>query len=580
MPLATLSSAGELIRHTLTVKILPSKPALATLGLTFGLLGAAALFNWYTTTQLERAFGSVAHVHQVRANLTRLLAAVQDVQMGVRGYVIAGDQRFLQPYTFGVQQAQSQVGRLVQLTRNSPADQSRLNALKPILDHQLADARDTIALRDSAGFEAAQREVASGKGQAAIDAVRLAIQEIDHEQAALLVKRSQAALQASALNAKALWTAAGLSFVLVAVTGGLFLRGSERRRVAENESRTKTVMLHSVLHSINEGVAVADVKEKFLVFNPAAEQVLGIGKSDGASVPSQSDWFLSDQSTPFPADQLPLPRALRGECVSNLAAFARNASHPEGWSFQVTAKPLLSETGSVMGAVMIFQDISGQKAAETAVTQADEPLVKEIKEDRAVPAVTTTAPALNLQPQSINTLIEQIVSMLSPAAAIQQISLSQQLASSLRDFPFDSDRISEVIMNLVTNALKATPVGGNILITSSKHSPDLAHVSVIDSGCGLTAPERERIFEGRGGSPTEGGTGLSRSRELVKLHGGDIWVKSESGKGATFTFSLPIKASAASTATAPVQPADKGFKNTIRFDTEIEQFSWKHDKVA
>ena len=171
-----LEQRGSVDPGTLTVKILPSKPALVTLGLTFGLLGAAALFNWYTTTQLERAFGSVAHVHQVRANLTRLLAAVQDVQMGVRGYVLAGDQRFLQPYTFGVQQAQGQFERVVQLTRNSPTDQSRLNALKPILDQQLADARDTIALRDSGGFEAAQREVASGKGQAATDAVRLAIQ--------------------------------------------------------------------------------------------------------------------------------------------------------------------------------------------------------------------------------------------------------------------------------------------------------------------------------------------------------------------------------------------------------------------
>jgi PAS domain S-box-containing protein len=528
---------------------------------------------------VERAFGSVAQIHQVRANLTRLLAAVQDVQMGVRGYVLAGDQRFLQPYTFGVQQAQSQVERLVQLTRNSPADQSRLNALKPILDQQLAGARDTIALRDNTGFEAAQREVASGKGQAATDAVRLAIQEIDHEQAALLVKRSQAALQASALNGKALWTAAGLSFLLVAVTGGLSLRGNGRSRVAENESRTKTVMLHSVLNSINEGVAVADPKEKFLVFNPAAEQILGIGKNDAA--PLQSEWFLSDQSTPFPVDQLPLTRALRGECVSNLAAFVRNSAHPEGWSFKVTAKPLLAENGSVMGAVMIFQDISGQKAAEAPVAPIAEPFVKEMREDREVAAAPPATPtALNLQPQSINTLIEQIVAMLAPAAAIQQISLSQQLASGLRDFPFDSDCISEVIMNLVTNALKATPAGGNILITTSKNSPDLAHVSVIDSGCGLTAPERERIFERRGGSPTESGTGLSRSRELVKLHGGDIWVKSESGKGATFTFSLPIKASAAAVATPSAKPAEKGFKNTIRFDTEIEQFSWKHDKVA
>ncbi len=533
--------------------------------------------------------------------------------MGQRGYLITGDRRFLQPYSFGVQQSEAQFDRLLGLTHGNPQYQARLNALKPLIDEQIVLASSLIKLRDTAGFEAAQREVASGKGQTMTDNIRRAIQEFDHEQADLLVKRSNAAREASALNTRALLASLALGFALFAAACSLFLRANNRARTAENESRTKTVMLHSVLQTVSDA---------------AAEPFLGTGESE-----SQTQWFLPDQ-TSLGGEQLPLSRALRGECVSNQELFIRGPAHAEGLRVNVTAKPLLTEQSAVMGAVLVFQQSSRRASAAAPAPESRAPSAKAEKRSRpeanpaqtvrtapaeAVPAQTvhvqaappeptpapapepTPAPAvsmsavtpqavpaetvpLNLYPQSLNALVEQIVGMLSPAAAIQQINMTQQLGSDLPDVPLDGDRISQVLMDLLTNALKFTAPGGNILVSTTRPSPDKVHVAVIDSGCGMNAHECDHLFENSKSKGEASGTvtGLHAAREHVRQHGGDLWVKSEPNRGSTFTFTLPMKNSAAKAAPTPApEPKPAPSSHTSMLRAEIDAFSWKKtDKAA
>jgi hypothetical protein len=172
--------------------------------------------------------------------------------------------------------------------------------------------------------------------------------------------------------------------------------------------------------------------------------------------------------------------------------------------------------------------------------------------------------------QPLGPIIEQVVAMLNPAAETQQITLSQQLAADLPELPVDSDSVTEVLVNLLTNALKFTPFGGNILVTAGQPFPGVVHVSVIDSGCGIPADRSERVFE----CPDQAkATSLHTSRQLVRQHGGQIWVQSEPGKGSTFTFSLPIRRVA-------VNPKPEN-KAMPALDTEIGQFSWQRgDKAA
>jgi PAS domain S-box-containing protein len=156
--------------------------------------------------------------------------------------------------------------------------------------------------------------------------------------------------------------------------------------------------------------------------------------------------------------------------------------------------------------------------------------------------------ALDLKPVSLAALVKRVVAGLLPLAAEKQIELQQELDTTLPDAHLDEHRITQVITNLVANAIKYTPSRGEILVrtgTAPGH-PDLQLFSVRDSGCGIIKDEQERIFDRlyqvkAGDATTEQGIGLGLylCRELVQLHGGSISVESQSGCGSTFSVVVP-----------------------------------------
>lgn len=112
----------------------------------------------------------------------------------------------------------------------------------------------------------------------------------------------------------------------------------------------------------------------------------------------------------------------------------------------------------------------------------------------------------------------------------------------------DRDQIDQLLDNLVSNAVKYTPDGGEMkLIAALNDTCTTLHVTVQDNGLGIPQKDLERIFErfyrvDKGRSRNMGGTGLGLSiaREIVQTHGGDIWIESEWGEGTQITFSLPL----------------------------------------
>src|SRR5205823_6173490 len=106
-------------------------------------------------------------------------------------------------------------------------------------------------------------------------------------------------------------------------------------------------VFRAVLASIAEGVIVADERGKFLVWNAAAERMIGLGPKDTPL----DKWaglygcYLPDQKTPYPTERLPLVRALAGESVDEEVMFVRNAKQPGGAWLSVNARPLHFEDG-------------------------------------------------------------------------------------------------------------------------------------------------------------------------------------------------------------------------------------------
>jgi PAS domain S-box-containing protein len=161
---------------------------------------------------------------------------------------------------------------------------------------------------------------------------------------------------------------------------------------------------------------------------------------------------------------------------------------------------------------------------------------------------TIEAGKIDLRPTNLPlvTLVKEAAESLRPVAAEKLINLTVMSADPGVIAWADRDKVIQVLMNLIGNALKFTPNRGKVTIAVAKNSAAWMQISVTDTGPGIPAEEVNKVF-GRfyqigqaGTQKTQGtGLGLAISKALVEMHGGKIWVESEAGKGSTFSFTLP-----------------------------------------
>jgi PAS domain S-box-containing protein len=383
----------------------------------------------------------------------------------------------------------------------------------------------------------------------------------------------------------------------------LVFRDITQKKLADEETKRQKELLQLVLESITDGVVVADSKGKFLVFNAAAERVVGVGATDTA--PDQwSDRYgsyLPDGVTPYPPNELPLVRAMRGEIIDAEEVFIRNAKVPDGRLLSITGGPLRGADGALQGGVVVFHDITLQKHAQEALVQAKEEAVRASKfkdrflstmshelrtplnavlgfsdlladkrcgelnerQQRYVSHINTGGRhllkligdildlskieagrmELSCEDLSMANVFGEVASALRPLAEKKKQTLSSDADRSLAVHA-DATRFKQVLMNLVGNAIKFTPEGGCIEITAQQADREV-QVRVRDNGPGIPQEEQKRIFDAfyrlrKSGEGVEGtGLGLAITESLVKLQGGSLGLESEPGRGSCFYFSLP-----------------------------------------
>jgi two-component system cell cycle sensor histidine kinase/response regulator CckA len=138
---------------------------------------------------------------------------------------------------------------------------------------------------------------------------------------------------------------------------------------ASPEPLIQADVLRLVLNNSADGIVVADTSGKFILFNPAAEQILGIGLTDTQPDEWSSRYgcFMLDGVTPVPPQDVPLVRAIRGERVDDYELIIRNSARPEGIYLSCNARPLRDGNGQLSGGVVAFRDITERKKAEAQI---------------------------------------------------------------------------------------------------------------------------------------------------------------------------------------------------------------------
>jgi NtrC-family two-component system sensor histidine kinase KinB len=141
-------------------------------------------------------------------------------------------------------------------------------------------------------------------------------------------------------------------------------------------------------------------------------------------------------------------------------------------------------------------------------------------------------------------LFDKIRAVFAAQAQTQSVELSAEVETGLPQVLADPTKITWVLSNLVSNALRYTRAGGRIRLKGERVGSQV-HVSVVDDGAGIPPEYQSRVFEkfvrvAGDASPGGSGLGLAICKEMIRAHRGSIWVESEPGAGSTFTFTLPV----------------------------------------
>jgi signal transduction histidine kinase/CheY-like chemotaxis protein len=155
---------------------------------------------------------------------------------------------------------------------------------------------------------------------------------------------------------------------------------------------------------------------------------------------------------------------------------------------------------------------------------------------------------LRIQTVSVAGVADQVRETVEPLAANKKIRIDADV-NGAGDIEADAGKFKQMLLNLVSNAIKFTPERGLVKITA-KRLADATEIAVSDTGIGIEASDQVRIFNefqqvdaGIDRQQQGTGLGLTLTRRFARLHGGDVWVESEPGKGSTFTIHMPLVAS-------------------------------------
>jgi PAS domain S-box-containing protein len=390
------------------------------------------------------------------------------------------------------------------------------------------------------------------------------------------------------------------------VNAHLELAAARRRFAIERE--TERAKLEAVLRQMPAGVIIVDALDDRLVLtNDEAERILGVTlRSERIDTISDAGSFHPD-GRPYRRDEWPLVRSIRdGEVVTDEEVRVVRAADGIELTLSVSSTPVHGRDGRVVAGVLVFQDVTEQRAllsreqaaradADAAnrakdrflavlshelrtplssiigwtrilrhsnVGQAERTRAAEVIERNAqrqaqlindlldISRIAAGKVELDRVPVDLVTVVREALDALRAEVEAKDLQLTIDLDPATGEVFADALRLQQIVLNLLTNAIKFTPAGGRIDVRLTRQG-EMARLVVTDTGEGIDPAVLPYVFEpfqqGDSGATTRVhsglGLGLSIVRQFVQLHGGTARADSAGkGRGAAFTVELPIVA--------------------------------------
>jgi PAS domain S-box-containing protein len=339
----------------------------AGLGMLLLIAGVAV----WTLRQVAESDFWVDHTREVINANQQLLSDVRDAQSAERGYIITGDEGYLETHRSASADIPRSAEKLLQLTADNPGQQKRIESLHGLIDERMAVLNDALRQRRESGFDAARAVVLAGQGRAAMQQIREASQEIEAEEYRLLQERMHTR-QARLREGFIATALAALVALVTLIFAPIDVRRAVRQRnVAEQEKEESAATAQALFQAAAQAIFVVNQSGRIVMANAATEKMLGYPESE-----------LIGQSV-----ELLVPENLRSGHVSHRTDYFRNPQNrPMGFGLDLQARRKdgtiidveisLSyiRSGQETLAVAFMSDISKRKADEQAIREQREDL--------------------------------------------------------------------------------------------------------------------------------------------------------------------------------------------------------------
>jgi two-component system phosphate regulon sensor histidine kinase PhoR len=358
----------------------------------------------------------------------------------------------------------------------------------------------------------------------------------------------------------------------------------EALKEALSVSTKQERLLNTVMEALPLGVVAVDGDGHDILMNRRQRQTHALATPPDNDDPNEAQLLIfdTDRTTPLVADRRPVRRAVLGERFTDQLVWLGTGSDQR--AFTASARPMVDDAGKFAGSVVVFSDVTDLVNAlaakddfvanvshefRTPLTSIlgyvelilDEPDALDVRARKQLDIVRRNAERLLtlvsdllavrsgqivIQPHTVDVaeLVRGSVNSAEPRAAKAGIRLSVDLPESL-EAHLDSSRIAQVLDNLVSNAIKYSPGGGDVEVAAWEDQ-DFIFCRVTDTGMGMNQEEQAEAFTKffRAGGVRKSaipgvGLGLPISKAIVEAHGGTITLESEPGLGTTFTVKMP-----------------------------------------
>ncbi len=358
-----------------------------------------------------------------------------------------------------------------------------------------------------------------------------------------------------------------------------------------HRARTEQMKLEAVISGMADGVVIVDKDGKMVTANRAAQEIFG--KPTEARMRDTGSSPLREPSTidcpSCPIDVLPLNKVLTNGGGVVIEEITLRRDDGDSRTCQVSAAPVLDAAGAITGAVAVLRDVTAIREVErmkdefisvvshelraplTAISGYTQMLARQLSKRPSLEVELGELDLVNAHAQRLTTLVQEILDiprLESGRLRLNKHSVSLQALTKAfvdrlrlpsdahtvkvrvpKDLPpvyADPRRVEQILWNLINNAVKYSPNGGQVLVSVKPHGQE-AIVSVRDWGIGIERKELHKLFErfyrvdNKENREFEGiGLGLHIARMLVESHDGSIWATSRKGHGSAFSFSLPF----------------------------------------